>query len=188
MSKTKRILIDIDGVLSNLTEAYLARLRKDYKVQINKVQLTSYFKEENIVSLTGLTEEEVLRPLRTPGFFQNLEPKNGAVLAVKSLIRKGYDVCIVSALMSKCPGCAGEKIEWLDKYFSMIPEKNVIFAYRKNLVVGDILIDDAIHNLKDFPNLKCVFDAPYNRGFKGDLRLRNWKKAVEKIEQVLNQK
>ena len=65
-----------------------------------------------------------------PGFFSLLAPIGGAIKAVKTLA-KHYDVFILS---------------WITKHFHGIFYKKIILTHRKDLVVGDYLIDDRSRN------------------------------------------
>lgn len=93
----------------------------------------------------GAFTKESSTALRWPqsryGFFLNLDPIPGGVEVVNEL-RLKYDVCILTAPSVKNPLCYAEKRMWIEKHFDMDMVENLIITKRKNLVMGDFLIDD----------------------------------------------
>ena len=57
---------------------------------------------------------------------------------------------------------------------------------RKQLIRGDVLIDDGIHNLEGGAYKKILFTAPHNRHYDaeahGMTRVNNWEEAVRIID------
>lgn len=77
------------------------------------------------------------------GFFMNLEPIEGAILAVKWLMAsKDFEVYVLTAPSLPNPMCYTEKRVWIEKHFGMELVKNMIISAHKHLCKGDILIDD----------------------------------------------
>lgn len=79
------------------------------------------------------------------GFFSLLAPIEGAVKAVKTLA-KHYDVFILSTAPWKNPSAWSDKRTWITKHFHGIFYKKIILTHRKDLVIGDYLIDDRSRN------------------------------------------
>ena len=76
-----------------------------------------------------------------PGFFALMDPMPGAVEAVKKLSQH-YEVFILSTAPWKNPSSWSDKRIWVEKYFGDIFFKRIILTHRKDLVLGDYLIDD----------------------------------------------
>lgn len=77
-----------------------------------------------------------------PGFFRNLAVMPGAKEAVAKLMADPtLDVYVGSKHTSKVPGCATEKIEWIQEHFPALLRK-VVLVCDKSLLRGDVLIDD----------------------------------------------
>lgn len=112
----KRLFFDMDGVLVDFGSS-IAKLseetKKEYEGRLDEV----------------------------PGIFSLMEPANGAIETVH-LLSKHFDVYILSTSPWNNPTAASDKIEWVKKYFSDIFHKRVILTHRKDLVMGDYLIDD----------------------------------------------
>ncbi len=78
------------------------------------------------------------------GFFESLEPMPNAVDSY-NLLRKYFDVYILSTAPWSNPDSLTEKLLWVKKW---LPNsyKNVIFSHHKDLNIGDYLIDDSTKN------------------------------------------
>ncbi|HEX6972236.1 MAG TPA: hypothetical protein VF234_08455, partial [Limnochordia bacterium] len=49
-----------------------------------------------------------------------------------------------------------------------------VAAHSKSLVLGDLLIDDAAHNVLSFYGQSILVDAPYNRHVEHPRRAKGW--------------
>lgn len=108
--------------------------------------------------------------LSTPDIFHNLEPIEGGVDSVKELM-KYYEVFFLSTPMdSLVESYTGKKI-WINNHFGEHGANRLILSPRKDLNLGDYLVDDTLRNgvldfkgehihfgTKDFPNWNIVFE------------------------------
>ncbi len=110
-----------------------------------------------------------------PGFFRSLKPIEGAQVAVRQLLRMGYDVQILSQPVAESAHSYSEKVEWIGIYFPDLINK-INLTQDKGLFKGDYLIDD------NLPKWKNKFEA--NGGkfvhfqYLEDHRT-NWEEIVE---------
>lgn len=111
------------------------------------------------------------------------------------MLRQGYQVFIVTASAYRTIRPKMEQV--LFKYFPYLTWDNVIITNHKYMIDGDILIDDAPHNLTRGKYIKVLMSAPHNLAFNADeygmLRVSTWdevKSIIEgiKIERQLSQK
>jgi 5'-nucleotidase len=98
----------------------------------------------------------------------------GSVEAVKQLNEK-YEVFIVSAAM-EFPNSLPEKYEWLAEHFPFLTWHQLVFCGSKNVVQGDIMIDDYFRNLDPFNGQTILFTQPHNVGMnnKNHIRVGCW--------------
>jgi len=82
------------------------------------------------------------------GFFLNLKPVPGALSGVRTLIRKGYDVQILSQPVAESAHSYSEKVQWIALWFPELIGK-INFTQDKGLFKGDYLIDDNAPKWKD---------------------------------------
>ncbi|MGF9891826.1 hypothetical protein ABEX78_24490 [Priestia megaterium] len=142
-----------------------------------------------------------------PGLFRNLPPMPYAKEFVEEL-RKIGEVIVVSDSPSGTSykekvdlDCIGEdhkidfphsnpaddKRAWLKEHFDFKKE-DIIFTSRKELVMGDILIDDKPATYDTFKELNrniILMDAPYNRHIQTDWRAKDLNQAIEKVHKML---
>ena len=116
----KRLFLDMDGVLADF-ESGLKRVDEETKKQYE-----------------GHVDE-------IPGLFALMEPVKGAIEAVKTLAEH-YDVFILSTAPWKNPSAWSDKVEWVNKYLGDVFYKRIILTHRKDLCMGDYLIDDRAKN------------------------------------------
>ena len=92
--------------------------------------------------------------------YVNLEPIEGAINAVRTLISSGYDVWFATKIPSYNTSAAAEKLFWVS---ARIPEMVVktIITPNKGLLVGDYLIDDRPHkaHCEDFKGTLIHFGS-----------------------------
>ena len=108
-----RIFIDMDGVIS------------DFEKASNEFQ-----------RIHGKTN----RPDKWVDY-RNLDVIEGAIEAVAKL-NTDYDVFIASTPPWSRPEVWGHKREWIEEHFPYL-KRRIILTHRKDLLIGDILIDDS---------------------------------------------
>ncbi|MCH5377167.1 MAG: hypothetical protein JJ992_24660 [Planctomycetes bacterium] len=82
-------------------------------------------------------------PQSIPGFFERLEPVEGAIDSVRQL-QQQFDVYVLSAPSTRNPHSYSEKRIWIEKHFDYPFTKRLILSPNKGLLKGDFLIDDHI--------------------------------------------
>lgn len=83
-----------------------------------------------------------------PGFFENLEPIQGAHSGVRRLIRAGFDVHILTQPVAESAHSYSEKVKWIGKHFPELINK-ISMTQDKGLFKGDFLVDDNAVKWKD---------------------------------------
>jgi 5'(3')-deoxyribonucleotidase len=102
----------------------------------------------------------VRRLVHDRSFFLDLEVIDGAREVIRDLARE-HDVVIVSAAM-EVPESFEAKHRWLQKHFSFIPVRNVVFCGDKKIIDADYLIDDQARHFSGFRGTGILFSAPHN--------------------------
>lgn len=88
---------------------------------------------------------EVEYPQSLDGFFLNIEPIAEGIEAV-NLLRNKFDTYILSAPSYMNPLSYTEKRKWIEKHFDLEFSRRLILSCYKNLLKGDFLIDDRMHD------------------------------------------
>lgn len=179
------ILVDIDDTIENLCEEWVDILNKKHGTNVcyedvTEWDISKFFPE--------LTKAQVFEPLHTPDIWYSLSPKDGAIRNIKKLIEDGHDVFL-------CTSTDYRNIKYkfvgvIARLFPFIDWSHVIVANHKQMILGDIMIDDAPHNLEDGSYIKILMTAPHNKSYdvagKGIIRCDTWDEIYEVIDNLVN--
>lgn len=91
-------------------------------------------------------------PDTIPNIFRSLNPIDGAIFSVTKLLNSpNYEVYFLSTAPWNNPSAWTDKRLWVEEYFGDSINRRLILTHRKDLLNGDILIDDRPNNgAKDF--------------------------------------
>ena len=118
MHTKKTLFIDMDDVICDYRSSYL------------------YYRDKN---------PNIKYPQSCRGFFENLEPLEGAIESVNALRNHSdYDTYILTAPSVKNIASYSAKRYWVEKYFGLEFTDRLIICSHKGLMRGDVLIDDNI--------------------------------------------
>ena len=179
-----RILLDQDQVLANWVGRVLEWYNEDHGTKHSVDDVHDWG-----LSILGESGKYFVRSvIRYPDFYQDLEPIPGAIEGVKALIDKGHDVVIVSAVPPSAGHCYHGKLVWLRKHMPFFDLNNFVAAQKKQLVSGDILVDDNTKNLEAFApyGTAIAFDYHWNDDFQG-LFVSNWTELLTLIDRIENE-
>lgn len=162
------LLLDMDEVVVDFTRAWIDRFREKTGISLNREDWEAW-------DLKRILPDDVFHgfvaTLREPGFFRHLPPMDGAIEGIKEL-NEQYDIVFLTASSQYA---YNDKYHWIEEHLSFVNKPNLILTHRKDLVIGDYLVDDAPHNLLQSPaKTKIIFDAPWNRKLTQFKRVRNW--------------
>jgi len=151
MSK-KVLYIDMDGVIVNLGD--------EIKKWFDEHQNVAYRFKEN--------------PDHIHGIFRNPNPIEGAIEAINKLNESGkYEMFILTAAPWGNPDAATDKRYWIEKYFGNLFHKRMIVTHRKDLLIGDYLVDDSKANgAGEFTGELIGFGIDYKTGIPN--KFKDW--------------
>ena len=178
-----RILVDMDDTIEQLLDAWVSRANEKFGRDVSLDEITGW----NVAApYSGLTREDIYGVTYEPGFWSGVKPMPGAAEALKHFMDEGHEVYIVTATEIEH---VEEKMKGLlFRYFPFLSWNQVIITGRKQLIRGDVLIDDGIHNLEGGDYRKILFTAPHNRFYdaeaNGMTRVNTWEEVVEIIDRM----
>ena len=178
--KKLHILVDCDVVLNNLLEGWVAYLNERHNLSANAEDI-------NIWDLRCiypmLSEEEINYPISDNSFWKSLKSNLYSAEYLKKMINDGHEVSIVTAHTAYTTVPA--KMDWLFKNYPFLSWDDVVITSKKQKIIGDVLIDDGIHNLIGGDYLKILYDCSYNRNYDaeeyGMKRVHTLKEAYDVI-------
>lgn len=147
-----RIFLDMDGVLADYE-----KLRAHYKVTGDELK-------------------------RMNNAFLEMEPIEGAIAGVNSLIGMGYEVWVASKPATGLPHTYADKATWILQHLPQL-KRRIILTHDKGLLGSswDYLVDDRPHkaNCEKFSGRLVVFgDCPGNGGSLQPWA-RNWDELLK---------
>jgi 5'-nucleotidase len=159
MTKKKIVYIDMDGVLVDLQAAF-------DKVFEQNPKLKEQYKDN---------------PDHIQGIFRTPPPIEGAIEAVKKLHESGkYELFIATSAPWGNPLSASDKRFWIEEHFGNLFHKKMFVTHRKDLLMGDYLIDDRTKNgAGEFSGELLQFGVNWETGIEGPYP--NWESILNHL-------
>lgn len=169
-----RILIDLDSTITNFGEVLLRYLnqRNGTNYAYHEINNWHWF-DENFF--------DPWEPLRYAQFWDNVKPYPNAIKVIENLVDEGNEVYIVTAsfFIPSLSKKINNTLSWFN--FSAINESNIIIAKRKDIIEGDVLIDDGLHNCEAYPGMVLLYNQPWNQKKDWTFRAHNWNEVDEML-------
>lgn len=137
------LLLDMDDTILDMRKAWIDLYNERFGTSHSVDEMSDW----KVADKFG---QKILDLLDEEGFFASLVPYPNAVEVIERLSKK-HDVIIVTA--SVVGYSMKEKGEWVAKHLPFLKPDNFCIFKRKDMVRGDLLFDDAPHNVEDFPGI-----------------------------------
>ena len=176
--KKLTILIDIDDTIENLCEVWCEMLNEKHRTSVNYNDVTEWDIKR---FFPELSDDDIYEPLHNTEIWERLKPKAMAPEYVKKLMDDGHDVYLCTTTDYRNVRPKYEAV--VKKHFPFIEWSHVIVAGKKQMIKGDVLIDDGIHNLEGGDYIKILVTAPHNAAYdanaNGIIRADGWKEIYQ---------
>jgi 5'(3')-deoxyribonucleotidase len=143
MTKRLSILVDMDGIVVDLLDRWLAVYNQEFGRSITKADITDWNMHKIV------PDGKAIYPIiERQGFFDDLPMIKGAEKGLKRLMAK-HDAALVSAASG---WALTGKDHWVEKYAPQFLDRMVITRGKtpKSLIKGSLIIDDGPHNMIEF--------------------------------------
>ena len=170
------LLFDLDGICCNLMTKWLLHYNRDYDDTLTEQDITAWEWHTFVKPECG---KKIYHYLNRPGFFADLDPVPGAVESLSRL----QHICELVVVTASPKEAAGDKMRWVQRHLPFVPKGNIVVTYRKDLVRGDFMFDDAPKNLRHHPAIRIMLDYPFNRDFDDCYRVHSWNEAEALIRE-----
>ena len=181
------VLCDMDGIVVSIHQKWYDRYNERYGDELTIEKVTDW--NTHLFAKHG---KKVYEPLLEPGFFLDVPEIPGALEGIQTLQSAGHRVVIVTA---SSRFAASDKMHWWNNRAPWFSQKNLLIGYPKDLVKGDVLIDDGPHNIIDYSKawpdaMLCAMSYPYNQHVRSKCAVfaedwktpdKCWKTFVEAI-------
>jgi 5'(3')-deoxyribonucleotidase/glutaredoxin len=180
--KRLTVLVDMDDTIEDLLGAWVATLNQQYGTSVDPNDVSDW---DVAKFFPTLTKPQVFAPIYSDDFWRTVKPIDGAADALQQLIADGHRVYIVTSSFYET--LAVKMTDVLFRYFHFLKWEDVIITSHKQLIHGDVLVDDGVHNLEGGDYLKILMDAPHNRSYDAEQggmhRVTGWDEAYDIITQ-----
>lgn len=182
------VLCDLDGICADLLPAWLGLYNNRYGDSVTVADITDWD-----VARCVKHPRKIYGVLDRPNVYRELKPVPGAVDGLWRICNAGHHVVIATATPRRVE-VATEKLQWIKEHLPFIDHENIVIVHRKDLLRGDVLIDDAPRNILRHraawgDSCKLVSIAyPYNREEAAhcDLYADGWDKPKAAWEKITN--
>ena len=177
------ILVDLDDTIEQLLKALVKRANERFQRNASVDDVTDW---SIVCAFPGIEKKQILDFMCEQDFWETVEPVPGAAEALKHFMDEGHQVYIVTA--TEPEHVEGKMKRVLFRYFPFLSWDQVIVTSRKQMIRGDVLIDDGVHNLEGGEYRKILVTAPYNREYDaeahGMIRVHNWDEIIGVIDRM----
>lgn len=180
MTNKFTVLVDCDDVMNNLVETWCWWLNMVHGTAVSAKEITQWDVRGYFPSLT---EKEIYEPLQLGSFWYYVKPKEGAVEYLKKMLDDGFDIYVCTA--SNYETIKDKYEDVIRRYFPFISWNRIIIAKNKQMIRGDVLIDDGVHNLENGSYDKILMSTPHNINYdaeaNGMIRASSWEDAYNAV-------
>ena len=180
------ILFDADDVAENLLNCWIKLLNERYGTSVAFEDIKDW---DMTLAFPTLTKQQLFGVLTEDELWRSLEPMPGSQRILQKWYDQGHKLYMVTA--SDYRTCK-VKVERILEMFPFLDWEHIIFATDKQMVRGDILIDDGVHNLIGGAYYKILFNRPHNRGLDvekyGIRRAETWDEVDALVERYAKER
>ena len=156
MSNKPVVLCDIDDVMWDFIPHMVAWYNR---LSSEKIKVED-FKDWDVSKVVPKSRLDIFWSIPTwQTFWDEIEPRFGASEHTR-MLTEDYQLYFVTATKL---GICDHKINKFLKLFGWIEPNQIIICRDKSMIRGDLLIDDAYHQLKDFPGKKILVTKSCNK-------------------------
>lgn len=160
------ILLDLDDILNNQNQVWTKYLNDTYDYNVDYNDITEW---DISKSYPGLDSRSIYGPVLSPMLVPLMSAPMDAQEYTYSWYSAGHILLVTTSTSTQN---IKEKTQWLYENYKWFNEDHLMLTRKKQLIRGDVLIDDGIHNLLPDSETQIVptyeklcFDKPWNRGF-----------------------
>lgn len=171
MRDKRIILCDADDTIENLCQTWVAHLNKKYGTTVHSNDVVDW----NVsLFFPELTKEQVYAPIFEKAFWHEIDPIDGCYDILHQINRQDELYIVTATNYQTCD----TKVERILEMYPFLRWSQFIITERKQLIQGDYLIDDGVHNFAGGKYSGILFDRPHNRSFDhksaGLIRVHDW--------------
>lgn len=139
------LLLDMDGIIADFNFHSIRTYNEIHGSELDPKKCNDYIGDHEVLE-KSIDPKALRRPYREPGFFLGCPVIPGAQEGVERL-GQAFEIYVLTTHYWGNPTCVYEKELWLQRHFPKIAQRG-IFTSHKELVPGNLFIDDRPKNIK----------------------------------------
>lgn len=167
----KIILCDADDVIENLIDCWVSAINQKFGTTVKTSDITDW---DVSLFFPTLTKAQVYEPIIGKDIWSNLERIPGCFEVLKEINEKHILRIVTATHYNTCD----KKVERILELYPFLHWNQFIITSHKQLVQGDYLIDDGVHNVVGGKYQGILFSRPHNQSFDaqaaGVIRVSEW--------------
>lgn len=175
-----RILIDMDGVVYDLSEIWFEQHNADFPEHMLTIDQVTQWDTQQACNAVGC-KSNIYSYFSNERTWTHGKRIAGSREFTRYLSVEGYELGFLTTVPKNVPQAAGWKLKWAEDNFPHIPDIMIVNGHIKHWVKADILIDDAPHNLEHFEGVSILFDQPWNQHVDNYPRAKSWYEVYHMI-------
>ena len=167
----KIILCDADDTIENLCETWVDYLNREHGTNVAVEDIVDW---DISKFFPQLSRQQVFAPIFNKELWRKINPIAGCYNVLKQINEQNELYIVTATNYQTCD----TKVERILKLYPFLKWPQFIITERKQLIRGDYLIDDGVHNFDGGCYSGILFDRPHNRSFNNELagiiRVHTW--------------
>jgi 5'-nucleotidase len=166
-----RVWIDLDSVIYDLHTPWLSQHNAEYPNHILRIEDHKGWDAQKACNDVNCGAN-IYSYFNKPETWLNGKPIDNCVEVIERWQQE--DIADIGILTTTPNALAAQlKLQWINQYLPTIKDVIIVNGHLKHLIVGDVLIDDGIHNLENFNGLKILYNQSWNQD-SNFVRANNW--------------
>ena len=187
-----RFIIDLDNTICRTNEYFFYNCKIRFgrhdliydKEALKDYHLTHWFTNNKLASeIEAMAMKEQI--FNDQYYWESIPPMEGAIEILTELSKKHEVFIATDAITIKNEAVMTGKKRWLVRFLPSFNTSQLIFIQNKNLLKGDVIIEDIVEQVKFFTGKVILFDYCYNRFYVPDYRVTTWKEVDSIIKEII---
>lgn len=176
--RSLKVILDYDDVLNLCNDMAVKRLGEEKGKEYSIEDITQW-------GPTGDELDERLAYFNDPEFMGSIPLRPGAKAFIYELSLMNVEIFIATSCASHC---AGARVADIIRNFPWIDPGNILIGSRKDIILGDVMLDDGYHNLENAKvKYPVLFRRPWNRRITGIPAVNELREFLTIVRSLLNE-
>lgn len=148
------VAVDLDNTINNFVYQVIDCINQKY----NKTYTIQDIIDYDICQCLQISSDEIQTITQTSEFLNSLKPLND----VSGYLNALNDIATIYIVTARSCFEMLDVSKWFSTHLPFIQDNQIVRCIDKSIIDADILIDDSLYNILNFPRGRILFNYPYN--------------------------